>query len=221
MSKDKDSKNFDPLDIDPPDNLVDQLLASHQYYIFAPTKKMNLLADYPELLKYDAFGRVSQRQLVYVWCYACKGSPAVIRGLDESEKQRFAFNMAYDGAERTDEAKKMLSGKYDDNVRLAIMEMGRFELGPRVKARLLAEISLSNISAALGSDNSTILGNPLVKPSDKKAILEMIDKGADIIEKLNRVFEGGSYGVVRSDEFEFKEGEIQELIHGAGEVSPD
>lgn len=207
--------------LDPPENLVDQLLAGHQYYIFAPSKKMNLLADYPELLKYEVFGRLSQRQLIYVWCYECKGSPAIIRGLSDSDRKRFAFGMAYEGAEKTEEALAVLKGRYDENMRLAIKEMSRFELGPRVKARLLAEISLSNISAALGADNSTILGSPLMKPSDKKAILEMIDKGADIIEKLNRVFEGGSYGAVRADEWDFKEGEIQELIHGAGEVSPD
>jgi len=132
----------------------------NDYFLFMPRSKRGLLADYPELKKHEEFLALNNTQLLFVWCYACKGGPYFHENISEEELltrcikvSRYKFDDAK--AERT-----FMSGKFPHKLRAAVEVMKTFEPTVRFRAKKILERAIKNIekiiSIDLGQDGESI-----------------------------------------------------------------
>lgn len=171
-----------------------------KYSIFFPKSKRGLTADYPEFKKIKEFRNVNRTELLFVWYYACEGSPFI--GIhDEKKRITEAMTEAF-GKPDIKTQESYLVGKFPEKVKIAIGKMKSFKVGPRVMAMKMMENTLNNwrdITDIDASDDSYFTGKDGVDWTKKKAFIEA---GATISKNIGSVLNQveGSYAVSEKEQ---------------------
>ena len=111
--------------------------------MFYPKTRKGLSVDYPELSKVAAFKNLNKHQLLFVWYYACKASP-FYREEDYSVKAEQSLIESHGVKAAEGLMGKFKSGSFPEVIRVAIAEMSKFEVGPRIQAKLMVEKIMNN-----------------------------------------------------------------------------
>lgn len=122
------------------------------YLLFMPRSKRGLLADYPELKKYDEFTSISNTQMLFVWCYACKGGPYFHQNISDKvliEKAASAARMRFSDPQLE---QNFMSGKFPHKLRAAIEVMKTFSPTVRLKSKEILEKAIGNIESIISID---------------------------------------------------------------------
>jgi len=183
-----------------------------EYSMFYPKSKLGLKSDYPELASNPIFESLSNNEMLYVWYYACKASPFSKEDdlrlrADKSVMEAFGPNKG--PQVRT----AYLAGNYSEKVRAAIIEMTKFQIGPRIRAKLMIEKIIGNYEELIDINTKSEFINKDgdVDWTKKKAY---IDACATVSKNLGNLINQaeGSFGVQEKEEGDVIEIDSQDLI---------
>jgi hypothetical protein len=171
-----------------------------KYSIFYPKSSRMLTADYPEFKKVREFKDINRGDLLFVWYFACEGSP-LIDIQDDKERTLEAMMEAYKKPDIKMQ-EKYLAGNFPEKVKIAISKMKSFKIGPRVMAKRMMENTLNNwreVTDIDASDDSYFTGKDGVDWAKKKAFIEA---GATISKNIGSVLSQveGSYAVSEKEQ---------------------
>jgi len=176
------------------------------YFLFMPKSKRGLLADYPELKKHEQFLNLSNRQMIFVWCFACKGSPLFHRSLPEPELIKEAVKASKLTFKDPKDEQNFLSGNFPHKVRAAIEVMKTFNPVVRFRAKKVLERAIKNIERIISVDidesgNSDQFFDKDGKPdwAKKKAYIDSTVKANSELPKMIAQAERG-YGITDDKE---------------------
>lgn len=170
------------------------------YSIFAPKSARILYEDYPELKKHgETFKNLQTVDLLFVWYYACEASPLseIINPRKRAEESiKFTYDVSKKKKIDSVFREKLVNLKFDDKMRKAIDLMSLFRVGPRLRAKVIAEKAFENLEKILdidASDDSNFIGaNGEVDWTKKKAYMETVSKAItmmpDLINQLESSF---------------------------------
>ena len=177
------------------------------FSMFYPRTKNGLLYDYPELRKIESFEKLNRTEMLFVWFYACKASPFSYEE-DEKVKIEEALKASY-GRSYRGVFSKYVVGDFPEKTRAAIADMRKFEVGPRVKAKMMVEKIMQNYEEIIDVD---VRAEFINKDGDvdwtkKKAY---VDACATIATKLPMLIgqAEGSFGISVKEEGDTSEEEI-------------
>jgi hypothetical protein len=183
-----------------------------EHKIFIPKSKNGLLAEYPELEKYEEFKMLKPYETIFVWWHSCAASP--IFNIDnESVRISEAYKKATEGKrENPVEKKAYTAGKIPDHVKDACIRMRSFNSSARIRAKLMLNKVFDNYEKILNvdPDDTSQFENKDggIDWTKKKAF---VDAQASIISKLPEMVEmtehsfGASVSSVASDMFDSDE----------------
>lgn len=171
-----------------------ELELKKKYSIFYPKTVRGLLSDYPEIKKVREF-QINKMDLLFVWYYACEGSP--FAGIaDDKERTMKSIEEVWKKPPM-DMVEKYIAGNFPEKVKIAISKMRSFRVSPRVMAMKMMENTLNNWRAITdidASDDAYFVGKDGVDWAKKKAFIEA---GATISKNIGTVLSQveGSYSV--------------------------
>lgn len=189
---------------------IDDLLATRRYSMFFPGTRNDLLLEYPELRGIPSIRKAGDKpkDLLFVWYYACKASPAM-ELVDDKARIEFALKAVWGDPVPKDVHARFISHKWGEEVSAAIDDMRRFELGPRVRAKLLLERALDNMTALVDKSKYEVASMDI---DDQKNYTAIVGKVlSDIMPRIKEM--EGNYGVRELGESEYKPGEVMMNLH--------
>lgn len=174
-----------------------------RYALYWPTDRGDLLAQFPELRKIPAIQNLAAKpkELLFVWFYACKSSPAVkLHG--EKARLNLALRAVHGDPIPEPYASKHANGIFPPEVAEAITAMRKFEPGANVRMRLLYERMMENSIKLVDIDVETLK----VKDwTEQKNYLMAVEKSMAIVAMAKTGIEG-LQGIVLVGEEEEPEG---------------
>lgn len=170
------------------------------YSIFAPKSARILYEDYPELKKHgETFKNLQTVDLLFVWYYACEASP-LSEIINPKKRAEESIRVTYDLVKRKKidslYREKLVNLRFEDKMKKAIDLMSSFRVGPRLRAKIIAEKAFENLEKMLdidASDDANFIGaNGEVDWTKKKAYMETVSKAItmmpDLINQLESSF---------------------------------
>lgn len=190
----------------------DELIAKGRFQLFYPTSKGDILVDYPELRKVPSFMALTPQQMIFVWWYAARWSPA--RELQE-DKDRIAYAMRKAWPMTpSDILKHYPEREWGAKVDAAIRDMMSYEPLPRVMMKVTCQRIIGKIKRV------TEIDEPKFQDFKDKteffrateAYLRAMKTGIDMLDSLLPYTEKGAFGVVEVYDNEPEEGEDRERL---------
>mgnify|MGYP006921326599 CR=1 FL=1 len=162
-----------------------------KYVIFALKSNRELKREYPELSDYEEFKSLENRELVFVWAWACRTSPFL--ELDEEKRLVPCIEWAFPGKQQR-EAKMndYANMKFPDHIKGAIRRMERFDPGLRVQMAADNMHLLKQCQQAIRQD---------IKGADPEQIEDYMKTAAlarKIMADIQKDIERGNLGVEES-----------------------
>lgn len=114
------------------------------FSLYAPQKGSSLFTDYPELRKHNEFRELNDREMLFVWYFACKTSPYRMNLKDEHAMARFSYRRAYKGIENPVDESKFDALKFSPKISEAVEVMKRFNPGARLHAKQIQDKVMEN-----------------------------------------------------------------------------
>lgn len=188
-----------------------------EYSVFRPKSSRMLYEDYPELAKIKLFKDLNRFDLLFVWYYACEASP-LFKITDNRTRVEECLKLTYfsGGNKKMDSLLKerYLACRFPEKIENAIEIMKNFRIGPRVRAKMMAEKAFENIEKILdidASDDKHFLNKENeVDYSKKKSYVDTVARAIDMLPKLiNQIEE--SFGI--SDK-KGTENQLEEAFEG-------
>lgn len=164
-----------------------------KYSMFYPKSKNSLLMDYPELAKIETFKNLNPGDILFVWYMGCKSSPFANED-NERVKIEKSLVESYSDSMASKFREKYIAGNFPEKVRLAIHEMRKFEVGPRVRAKKMVETIMGNYEKLI---DVNINGNEFTNKdgevdwSKKKAYIDSCKTVSTALPTLISQAEGG------------------------------
>jgi len=176
------------------------------YFLFMPKSKRGLLADYPELKKHEEFTALSNKQMIFVWCFACKGSPLFHKPMPEDKLIKEAVKAAKLKFNDPKDEQNFLSGNFPHKVRAAIEVMKAFNPVVRFRAKKVLEGAIKNIESIIsvklddaGNSEQFYDKDGNADWSKKKAYIDSTVKATNELPKMIAQAERG-YGITDDKE---------------------
>jgi len=182
-----------------------------QFSMFYPRTKNGLLSDYPELKRVEIFTKLNRFDLLFAWYFACKASPFAY---EESDKIRTELSLVETYGKKADELRgAFMAGNFDDKLRVGIVEMRRFEIGPRIRAKMMTEKIMENYEKLIDVNLKSEFLNKdgEVDWTKKKAYIDACSTISKSIPLLINQAEGG-FGISEKEEGDFIEINAEDLI---------
>lgn len=180
--------------------------------MFYPKTKQGLLHDYPELKKIELFRKLSKYELLFVWYMGCESSPFA-RESNDRVKIENSLIEAY--GERKAETMKgaFIAGNYKEDIRHGINIMRNFEIGPRIRAKMMVEKIMGNYEELIDIDTETEFKDKDQEEdwTKKKAYIDSCAKISQTLPTLISQAEG-SFGIVEKEDGEEIELNSDDLI---------
>lgn len=162
-------------------------LASRKLTLFQPRTAGDIRKEYPELSRFDEFGRaqLNQHEIRFVWWYACQGSP--FSDLPEEDRLDACIDLGFP----TDTLRQAKRAEYKDlrfptKIKAAIDRMASLSLPARamnyVMAQKMYEQLASNLKRAQTDD-------------DPAAYAKMAKDTLAAMEAATKMLEGMGSGV--------------------------
>lgn len=183
-----------------------------EYSMFYPKTKSGLLIDYPKLKDNEALRKLGRFDLLFVWYYACKASPFQYEE-DKKEKTELSLVQAFGEKKAETMRYAYIPGNFPEKIRLAITEMSKFEIGPRIRAKLMIENIMTNYEILVDVDPKTEFTNKDgdVDWTKKKAYIDACSTISKSMSTLISQAEG-SFGVSETEEGDIGEIDSEDLI---------
>ena len=163
-----------------------------KYSMFYPKTKSSLLMDYPELAKIEIFKKLGKEDMLFVWYMGCKSSPFYNEEIPRKKREK-CMTEAYSHQALQRNKEKFLAGDFPEKIRLAIHEMTRFEVGPRMRAKKMVETIMGNYEGLIDIDikKEFITEKGEVDWSKKKAYIDACSTVSRALPTLISQAEGG------------------------------
>lgn len=189
---------------------IESMLATRRYSMFFPGSRNDLLLEYPDLRSIPSIKKVGDKpkELLFVWYYACKASPAMAL-VDDRSRIEFALKAVWGDPVPADVHSRFINHKWGETVSMAIDDMRKFELGPRVMSKLIVERTIRNIAKLLDVDADSIASNDW---DTKKAYMDVAVKGTQALMGLQAKADG-DFGVREVGEADLRPGETMMALH--------
>ena len=189
------------------DNLDIQKLS-----MFYPKTKKGLIVDYPELSNYEVFKSLSKYELLFVWYFACKSSP-FIREEDPKIRAERSILESFGQNAKADIRSRYMSSNFPEKIRVAVAEMQKFEIGPRIRAKMMVEKIMTNYSELVDIDVKTEFKDKDQEEdwTKKKAYIDSCAKISSALPTLI-VQSEGTFGITQKDDGETVEIEASSII---------
>ena len=163
-----------------------------EYSIFKPKTSRGIFTDYPELRRVDAFSKLNDEEMLFVWYYACESSPYYET---ESDRERVSKSLSNSFKKVSEKDKEdMMGGKFSSKMASAISEMKKYKVGPRARANKIIEKGFKNMETILNidaGDASMFLNkDDEVDFAKKRAYVDTLAKATDLMPKLIEQLEG-------------------------------
>lgn len=180
--------------------------------MFYPKTRKGLKDDYPELSKIEAFKTLNKNDLLFVWYYACKASP-FYREEELSIRAKKSVIESYGEIAGEKMCRAYSAGNFPEKIRIAIPEMGKFQIGPRIKAKLMVEKIMNNYSELIDINVETEFKDKEGEEdwTKKKAYIDSCAKISAALPTLIIQSEG-SFGVTEKDDGETIEVEPSSIV---------
>lgn len=180
--------------------------------MFYPKTKKGLLIDYPELKKIEAFVGMNKNELLFSWYYGCKSSPFDYEE-DSKVKAEKSFIEAFGSKQKEGLESSYIAGNFPEKVRVAITEMQKFEIGPRVRSKIMIEKIMTNYEQLVDIDVKTEFKDKDDEEdwSKKKAYIDSCAKISSTLPTLINQAEGG-FGITEKEEGDVKELDSSSII---------
>lgn len=156
--------------------------------MFMPGSRDDLLLEYPELQDIPSMNalRGKPKELLFVWYYACKASPAMELN-SHGERVEFALQAVYKGKAPEEVVLRYKDKRWSPEIGRAIPDMQAFELGVRVKNRLLLEKMQNDILFIIGSKDARGISDT----EEQKEYLDLCVQAQKFIATSTKQAEGG------------------------------
>jgi hypothetical protein len=173
-----------------------------EFSVFNPKSARVLYEDYPELREYKQLKGLNVNELLFVWFYACQASPFYVimnkrKRVEECMKQTFLKNPNKPSIQLKDK-EAYFNGKFPDRIQSAIDVMSKFRIGPRIRAKISAEIAFENLEKIINidADDAAHFYNKdgEVDFAKKKNYVDIVKSAVDLFPKIIEQLEDG-YGV--------------------------
>lgn len=186
------------------------LMMKRRYSLFWPKGRADLLLDYPDLRRVQAFMKLDEpRKMLFVWFYACRISPIVENIPDDAGRIRESIKEAWRGKASPELIEKYTKKGWGPEVGAAIIAMRAYMADARIRLRLLLESNISRVQTLLEGD---VKG--LVTWRQRREFFEAVTAGTDLIGKMLPMVEEDALGVVDiTDEKVWGEGKAMEVVH--------
>ncbi len=189
-----------------------------EYSIFRPKSSRTIFSDYPALRKIPAFELIKEDDFLFVWYYACESSP-FFNTEDLRTRVQQALDYSYLRAGKTRITKELkeqfLLGEFPDKISIAIEQMRKYRVGPRVRAKMMMEKAFENLEKILNIDANDKKNfenkEGEIDMSKKKAYVETIAKASELLPKIIDQLEG-SFHVAKNKKEEAGSPEEESLI---------
>lgn len=168
--------------------------------MFYPKTKKGILSDYPELKKIGVFEKINKNEMLFVWYFACQSSP-----FHDEEDPKIRCERSVIEAFGPERSKQVMgaysAGNYSERVRLAISEMQKFQIGPRIRAKMMVEKIMSNYEQLIDIDTKTAFKDKDHEEdwTKKKAYIDSCAKISSTLPTLITQSEGG-FGVTEKED---------------------
>jgi len=163
-----------------------------KYSMFYPKTKSSLLMDYPELAKIETFKKLGKEDMLFVWYMGCKSSPFYNEENPRVKREK-CMTEAYTHQALERNKEKFLAGDFPEKIRIAIHEMTRFEVGPRMRAKKMIETIMGNYEGLIDIDikKEFITEKGEVDWTKKKAYIDACSTVSKVLPNLINQAEGG------------------------------
>jgi len=163
-----------------------------KYSMFYPKTKSSLLMDYPELAKIETFKKLGKEHMLFVWYMGCKSSPFYNEENPRVKREK-CMTEAYTHQALERNKEKFLAGDFPEKIRIAIHEMTRFEVGPRMRAKKMIETIMGNYEGLIDIDikKEFITEKGEVDWTKKKAYIDACSTVSKVLPNLINQAEGG------------------------------
>ena len=191
--------------------MSDIVFSEGDLVLFEPSKR-DMLIDYPELKDYDAFAKITKRDLLFVWYVSNRTSPIITT--PKEKRVKLACEYAY--PKKTLENNGRIKEMYEDlnfpqEILEAIDVMASFNPSFRMRARLLNEHNFEQLQSLVYLSREEKLVMDL---EDKKKYSELLIKTSNALPSMIQSMEVG-YGVrlkkEKEDEWKLKAG-VSDII---------
>lgn len=171
-------------------------MSSVEYSVFKPTSKRGIFNDYPELRHFEAFQQIEANPMLFVWYFACESSP-YFKITDDRERAKLSIEESFikKGKKKISDKdiQKMIAGEFSTKMTVAIEEMKRFKVGPRVRALMMVEKGFSNLSEIIDvdiKDKKIFESDGEIDFAKYKSYVDTVAKAVDLIPKMINQLEG-------------------------------
>lgn len=179
--------------------MSDESLHIEKLSMFYPKTTKGLVIDYPEIASNPVLKALNKNDLLFVWYYACRASPFVKED-NNSVKIENAAKEAYGRTINEGLLQKLLAGNFSDKMRHAIVEMEKFQVGPRIRAKMMVEKIMGNYSTLVDIDPKTDFQDKDGEEdwTKKKAYIDSCAKISSALPLLISQSEGG-FGMIETE----------------------
>jgi len=159
-----------------------------EYKIFEPTKK-EMKVQYPELSEMEEFASMTDKDIRFVWYYACQSSD-ISKIPDKQSRMKMALKSAYgDDWFKFNTAQKIAAWEFPEYITIAINRMAKFSPEARGRGKAMIERLFDNYERIVDVDPELF---ETWSPSERKSFVqlgvEMSDALPKVIQQLERGF---------------------------------
>lgn len=162
-----------------------------QYTVFEPGKK-DMFSEYPELSRVEEFGRLSNKELMFVWWFANRTSPLKLYDENPKYKSLKAYEKSFGDNYDLERKKKYQELDFDSIIKTAIDKMKSFVPSVRMKNKLMIEEIHKNLCSM-----ATLSAEQRVEEmasEEKKAYTVVVKDIMSVIDQVTEKMEN-AYGV--------------------------
>lgn len=118
-------------------------IVGRKFSLLYPSNTGDIFKDYPHLRSDEAFNKLNNSEMMFVWYFACKSSP-FIRMHDEQRRAKASVSTAFGKKGKPQGIAALMSLNFPAKIRDATERMSRYEPGPRLRAKMMVEQAFTN-----------------------------------------------------------------------------
>lgn len=166
-------------------------MISKKYVVFALKSNRELKREYPELSEYEEFRQLENRELVFVWAWACRTSPFL--ELEEEKRLIPCIEWAFPGKQQRESKMADYAGmRFPDHIKGAIKRMERFDPGLRIQMAADNIHLLKQCQKAIRQDTSK------ATPEEMEDYIKTATLARKLMSEIQKDIERGNLGVEES-----------------------
>lgn len=174
-------------------NFDDFNIGRAKTFVFIPADGKDMRTEYPELRSIDAFASLSNNELIFVWLVGNRTSPLY---LGDSKNRKDSIRKALDWSKLTEHFQpavlsEFINEQFPTKIQSAINKMTSFNPSVRMKAKMMTEKMLGNLSKMVDVSEEELSDMTLQEKSSYAGLVKTITNSLDELIVANE----DAYGV--------------------------